>query len=399
MSVIQDFLEATDESESPKAFFYWSFLAAVAGVVNNKIYLERYFYKLYPNIYVLLFGKSGLRKGVPVNLAKRFVQVVNNTRVISGRISIQALLTELGKTYSRPDGKPPISDAIGFVSASEFASSMVEDDQALTILTDLYDGHYNTEWKNILKSTGTDKLKNVNLTLLGGINSPHFNQAVSISNIQGGFIGRTFIIYETKRNRINSLIQRPLMSIDEIVERFSELFFQMAALHGDMLWTAGGKEFYNEWYNEYVKMDLESEDETGTVMRLGDHVLKVAMLLAVTELRLELTFDDIQDAINSCLNFTNNAKIVTHSASPDVSPLGKLVHEILKALYKTAEKRLSKKQVMRQLYKYGTCSSEIDICIDSLLQMGFLMSDGNVHDQYYTLTDAGIAASEGFFGK
>ena len=398
MSLIKEFLDATDEAESPKAYFYWSFLASIAAVSNNHVYLERYFYQLYPNIYVLLFGKSGLRKGVPIDFAKNFVRAVNNTRVISGRNSIQSILQQLGRTES-DEGRPPLTDAIGFVTASEFASALVEDDQALTILTDLYDGHYNEEYKNTLKTAGTDKLNHVNLTMLGGINSPHFKSVISNADAQGGFIARTFIIYETKRNRVNSLVNRPIMNSREILDYFVPRFIEMGAIKGQMLWTPDARVFYDEWYKAYAEMDLATDDETGTMMRLGDHVLKVGMLLAISDLRLELQYEDVAAAVESCTDFSTNAKRVTSNNEKESSPLSKIIHKVNVMIYKAEGRRLSRRQILQQLYGIGVTSSEVDICLSSLVEMGFLSAEGNKHDVYYTMLDNGVGQLESMMGN
>ena len=124
MSLISEFLASTAESEAPESYFFWSFMAAIAAVSNNNTYFERHYYQLGTNIYVLLFGKSGMRKGVPISLAKQLVEQTGNIRVLSGRASIQSIIMQLGQAYTR-EGHAPITDATGFISASEFASSQI----------------------------------------------------------------------------------------------------------------------------------------------------------------------------------------------------------------------------------------------------------------------------------
>src|SRR6266704_1581124 len=167
--------------------------------MKKNVYLDRYYYILYPNIYVFLVARSGLRKGNPVNLAKKLVQEVGVTRVISGRNSIQGVLKDLGKAHSTPNGTI-VKDAAGFMISGELASFLIKDPEALTILTDLYDTHVNEpEWKNTTKTQGIDTLKNPCITLLGATNEEHFQDAVPTNAIGGGFIGRTSIVFEGVR--------------------------------------------------------------------------------------------------------------------------------------------------------------------------------------------------------
>ena len=71
---------------------------------------------------------------------------------------------------------------------------MYEAKHALTILTDLYDGHYNPTWDNTLKNSPIETLKTPCLTLLSGANQEMFDMTVDKHHKGGGFIGRTLLI-------------------------------------------------------------------------------------------------------------------------------------------------------------------------------------------------------------
>src|SRR6266852_3118151 len=84
------------ELEAPLSFYYWAGIATISAVVKDNVWLDRgKLYNLYPNVFIMLHAKSGLKKGPPVALARRLVEKVNNTRVISGRSSIQGILADL----------------------------------------------------------------------------------------------------------------------------------------------------------------------------------------------------------------------------------------------------------------------------------------------------------------
>lgn len=143
-----DWLDETTELfstfESPKRFYYWSCLTAVSAILKDNVYFDRFNYKVYPNIYVLLFGPSAIRKGPPIALAKSIVSRVNNTRIINGRWTIEAIVKELGTARSKPDGTV-IKDSCAFIVASELSSSLITSTSSLDIMTDLADRIYNDE--------------------------------------------------------------------------------------------------------------------------------------------------------------------------------------------------------------------------------------------------------------
>ena len=91
-------MEETKEFEAPTNFFFWSALAAFSSVVKDNVYIKmKKGVFVYPNIYVLLYAPSGLGKGMPINLAKKLSGLGENNRTITGRFTVQALLTKLSQ--------------------------------------------------------------------------------------------------------------------------------------------------------------------------------------------------------------------------------------------------------------------------------------------------------------
>lgn len=386
MTWIEHLLQVTLESESPRKYYYWAGLAAIAGVVKNNVYLDKFYYKLYPNIYVLLIGKSGIRKGPPVALAKRLVSEVGNTRVISGRASIQAIITELRTARTFNDSGPPITDAVGFLTTSEFASFIIQDQQALTILTDLYDGDYNPEWVNLTKGSGSEKLKNPCLTLVGASNEVHFRDAVPDNALGGGFVARTFIIHADSKSTINSLTSAPKEVVS--IPKLAEYLRIIGQLRGQFKFSPGGKQLYDSWYQTFS--ENEYSDTTGTIERLHDHILKASMLLSLSrKTDLVLEEEDIREAIESCQNFVPGARRVSMGGGKSVSAPGTAV--FLRELLGRKEHNhtMSRVEMLRKHWSYFD-SFELDRIVESLEQQkaitSALMDNGNGRQLYYTLS-------------
>src|SRR5690606_4118690 len=176
-----------------------------------------------PNIYVLLYADSGLKKGPSINMARRLVGKVNNTKIFSGRFSIQGFLKELATAETQPGGI--IQGSSGFICLSELTSSIVEDPFALDILTDLYDRHYRFEqWASILKQEKFD-LTNPTISFIAGTNPAHGSNFFANKDIQGGFLARTNLIYADGPAKINSLMFKPSVELnyDETAKYIIEL--------------------------------------------------------------------------------------------------------------------------------------------------------------------------------
>jgi hypothetical protein len=315
MTWLDSLMESTEEFETPRQFWYWSGLSILSAIVKDKVWVERGGLdelRVFPNVYCMLFARSGLRKSTPVAYARRIVKYVNNTRVFSGRASIEAIVQELGKAYTTPEPRRIITDACAFITASEFSSSMINNTQALTILTDLYDRNYNSgEWKNVLKHAGVDILKNPTITLFCATNPPHLKDFVPTKDMYGGFFGRTFIIHADKKHRTASLFGRKLVKIPEI-EKLGEYLKEVGKLSGPFTNTEDSANKYEKWYNEVDERMEEVEDKTGTAERIGDAVLKVASLLSLSSsLDMLINSDHIDKAIELCEPLLNTVARAT----------------------------------------------------------------------------------------
>ena len=332
MNWLDELVHQHSELESPVSFWRWSALAALSAVLKDSIYLDRAgLYRLYPNIYVMLHADSGLKKGPPVSMAKQLVKLVNNTTIISGRSSIQGIMQKMGTSQTMPGGTIKRQSTV-FICSSELTSSIVEDKAALEILTDLYDRNYNIDdWESILKM-GNIALNKPTVTMLTATNEAHAEEFFIKKDVQGGYIARTFIIYEKKRNKVNSLMYK--MEHPPDYKKSAEYLKEIAKLHGEIIISEAGMKFYDEWYHEFVATVDNSgmNDSTGTLNRFGDSVLKVAILLALSD-RPELTIEEIHlsRAVLLCEKLIGNMRKTTMGRGKSVFAQHKalLINELI----------------------------------------------------------------------
>src|SRR5262245_11891051 len=162
------------ELESPQSFWFWSGIAAISAAVRDNVYLNRQIYNLYPNVYVMLHAESGLKKGPPIAVARRLVKDIEGINVITGRSSIQGILKHLGTGQTTEGGGGKVnSNSAAFICSSELTSSLVGDNVATDILTDLYDRQYNEgPWKSLLKMESFT-IPNPTITMLTATNEAH----------------------------------------------------------------------------------------------------------------------------------------------------------------------------------------------------------------------------------
>lgn len=375
---LDSILESASELESPKQFWYWSSLCALSAVLKDNVFLDQHAFLTYPNIYVILIAKSGLRKGAPVAMAQDLVRRAGNTRVIEGRGSIQGIIKELSTVANNGSGKS-ITDSCGFICNDEFAASLVDDKAAMTLLTTLYDRNYHDgPWNNTLKS-GKEKLKKPTVTLLSASNQTLLRELVTHREIKGGFVGRTFFVIGNKKNAINALTRPLKKKLDR--EKIACYLVEASKLRGGFDWNDEAREAYESWYQ--LISETDSEDDTGTTERIGAHVLKVAMLLHIArELTLILEPQDIEASLEACSPFISAAATVTIGQGTSKPALEGA--EILKELIYA--KKLARKDILKKHWA-NISAMELDQIMDTFLQAGYV-KDGIEHGiKYYYIAD------------
>jgi hypothetical protein len=369
MSWLSEILKQHEELESPKSFWYWSAVAAISAVVKDNVWFNKQIYNLYPNIYVLLHASSGLKKGPPVSMAKQLVRQVNNTRLISGRSSIQGILKELGTAYTAPGGKI-ISKSIAFICSSEMSSSIVEDKVATTILTDLYDRQYNEgDWRSLLKMESF-KLKDPTITILAATNEAMSEDFFTRKETMGGYFARTFIIYESKRHATNSLMFK--LSNPPDYKKSAEYLKEVAKLAGPFNASNEVREYLDTWYKDFKRTidDSEFEDKTGTLNRFDDSVLKVAMLLSLSIApELDLKMEAVKEAIEQCEKLVGNVRKTTmgQGKSQWAQEKALIIHELIERDNHT----ITRQQLNKKYWMRGS-AAEWDEIMESLHVAGII---------------------------
>lgn len=377
-------MEMTTEVESPRQWIWWSSICAIAAVAGSNTFLDHYYYKLSPNMFVMLLGKSGLGKGFPIWLAKELVTLVDSTRVISGRNSIENVVKDLGTVSSRP-GKSPIPDSRGFLVSGEFVNFLVQNPSALQILTELYDTHYSKTWKNSMKNAGVDVLKNPCLTMLGASSPTHYKDAVSESDIEGGYAARTLHIYEDRRGHINPLVRAPERAfvINDLVKHLREI----SQVSGEFHYSPSAGDYFETWYRQ-LRRDQDSViDDTGLDQRLHNHVDKVAMCLSLSRRTdLIISVEDIEEAILACKGLMVDVRKANIGTSKE--EITKLMGDVIRVILSTKDHSIPKARLLSRLWGRGLNTMNLAVIQDTLIESRIATCRNSSDDMHFELTES-----------
>jgi hypothetical protein len=286
-----------------------------------------------------------MKKGIPVNLCKTLVTKAQATRVISGRNSMQRIVQDLGRVYTTESGIV-IKEAHSLLISGELAAFLVKDTDALTMLTDLHNTHEHEDfWQNSLKGTGNDKLKSPCLTLMGATNEDLLGDVIAQKDVSGGFVARTFMVLSADKGKLNSLVERPTKIAD--TDKLADHLKNLSNLKGEFTWNSESKIFYDTWYNDI--MNRNNHDPTGTLNRIGDKVLKLAMIISLSQrLDLVITKDHLFEAITQSIDCYNAAKQITMGAGKN--NLSQQTKMILRDLIQAPNHQISRKMILQKYW-------------------------------------------------
>ena len=272
---LYQYLLYTDQMESPSAFHIWSGLSAISCTLQRKVWINRGFYTLYPNQYVILVAESAFcRKSTAVSVAiNDLLQTSQVATIDKDKMTAEKLCVEL----SRAEKEQKLDNAITifvpelatFLGASAFHSGIIP------LLTSFYECPSSADYKT--KASGEFHMSNVCINLVGATTLDWMSTNLPGDTVEGGFTGRViFVVAEEPRlsNPWPEMTKEEILIRTKLIERMQ----QMNNFDGAFAIDEGAKHEFSRWYNARAEgNDLRLRGYYG---RKGDHVLKIATCLS-----------------------------------------------------------------------------------------------------------------------
>lgn len=365
---VSAYLKHTSIYESSTSFWKWSAYTCIASVLRDNVFRRLGDVYIYPNIYVLLLADSAVhRKGNPVNLCEKLVGRVNNTKVIAGRTSIQAVLDELAKAETdSKTGRISKKGGSALFSAPELSAALVNDPEAIQILTDIYD--FKSQYTSRLRS-GTFKIDNICFTMLAASNAELLKGVYDSGAIFGGLLGRTFLVKPNEFRQSKSLFDAVdgTKSIDNLYDKL----LKIAGLKGEYIFTPDAIKEYEDWYFPFRMSYQKKPDKSGVSGRIHTSVIKLAMILAANYHHTEaiVTKPHMEEAIEEAMGIMPNYNqfLMAGGASP-IAEVGSLV---LGDLFEAKNHTVSRKEILRRHWQ-SFDSETLGKLVDTLNEAGFI---------------------------
>lgn len=282
---LETYMIYTANQESPTIFHRWVGLTVLSAVLGRRICVDHGAYQVHPNLFTILVGPSAIvKKSTAIALGSRLLEATGlGVQVIPQSATPEAFVRDLSKYTQKAK-----EESMSLICAPEllvFLRIRRKSDESVMIplLTDLWDGH--RPWRATTIKRGSEEVLYGNVSFLGGSTREWLVKAIPSQTTAGGFTGRCMFIEagsHSKRIAFPSLSKTVVLARESLVHDLQEI----AKLKGTFSLTTDAKAWYEKWYTTDLVVQLKalSDDEVaGFYGRIHDHVMKLAMILSVSE--------------------------------------------------------------------------------------------------------------------
>ena len=285
--LIQAYLDYSSGHEGTPRCHLWSIISVIAASLERKVWMDRGYYTLFPNLYTFIIGKSGLiKKSTTTGIAIDLYRSLPDVRMMSERLTAASLINQLqlsGKTYSIGDKEFRQSSV--FAYASELSVFMAEVSGSIVdLLTTFYDcspHDCSKPWVYETKTSGIQKIYGPCLNILGASTKAWLKKCIPASEMEGGFSSR--IIFVVENSAPKKFVAWPEMrpELHEMKEKLIDDLCLIHSMKGVMVPTQKARELFEKWYQHHMTLvvpDCHDPRMSGYLGRKGDLMLKLAMV-------------------------------------------------------------------------------------------------------------------------
>lgn len=292
MSFLNDYRTFCSGSEAHPTYHMFSGLVALSSIIGRRIWVEQGYFKVYPNLYVVLVGPPGNRKTSAMSIAKALIRELGNVpfsaecvtkeKLVLDMFEQERVIERMPEQYKDQKVYTPMTIMVTELSEFLGAGSI----GMINFLTTIYDQDV---YESRTKNKGEVRVTGPFLNLLACTTPDWITTYLRGDVISGGFSRRAIFVLETgKAGRIPfpEVTDQAKLAWDKCINHARKL----EKTHGPLIWEPKAKAFYSEWYKT-LEMPTE-ETIVGYYETKHMQLLKVAMLLAVaesTDLVLRLT--------------------------------------------------------------------------------------------------------------
>jgi len=361
-SFLDKYLRYTSKQESPAEFHLWVAMTIVAAALGRKCFINRGYYRLFPNLFtILVAGSARCRKSTSINIGMPLLKGVPTTRVVSGKITPEKFIEEIAPVAG---GSPP-NILVHSGELSVFLTKQQYGEPLIHILTDMYDCP--KEWAYKTKNRGQVLLNDLFLCIIAATTPDGIAKGIPASALEEGFASRVLFVYQADTPRRNAM---PSLSDEEdrLGQALAEELAEIGKLEGEFTLDKEARAWFIDWYETKLVAPADKRLE-GFYGRKHDHLLRIGMILAGSAHSLVIEQAQLEAALLALEGVEQNAP----SALAEIG--GDQITQFLTRAVVLCERsrRISHSELLRKLYP---CRADtFKIIVETMIDGGYIKRD------------------------
>ena len=277
---INAYIQYSKPQESPTIFHTWTAISTIASILQRKCWMERGYYTLYPNLYIILVSASGvgnkttaIRIGTEDILSKALPQI----KIMRGAITVPALIDIMTQIVTtNPTGCAELT--IFCEEFKVFSKGLYTDSGLIENLTKLYDCG---TFEYITRGQGSIVVDKPCVNLIAGSTPEWLTTGAASDFIGGGFSSRIVPVSIVKREKTIAWPEKTKIEKD-LEQQLIHDAIEVSKLSGPFFVSTEAKVYFKSWYDVREKYRLSDNRMDGYYSKKHDLVLKLAMILSAS---------------------------------------------------------------------------------------------------------------------
>jgi hypothetical protein len=296
---LHDYAQHLDgRTEAPLSFHLHAGLCVLSAAVGTSLTLPPDTFALYPNVYVLLVGESGITgKSTAIAIARETLTQLIADYPIYGDFTTEALARVLAE-------QPALLVCRGELGAFTASTAKKYSMDIMPVLAELYDGELTGRLRVTTLST---KWKKPSVTALLGTTGAWLRKYLGMEiheAIGGGFFPRFFIVSEQDTGKAVPLAPQFKVTPTELANALRPALKDLIRADEQVPSTLSksAARLYADWYRERRAEDILVEEFRASFFaRLRTSAIKVALLTQLTyDGSVTISKEAMQYAIDLC---------------------------------------------------------------------------------------------------
>jgi hypothetical protein len=337
---IKAFQDYASFGEAPPKMHFWTAISTVAGALRRKVWIDQYYFKWYPNFYVIFVAPPGVvakttTADVGMDLLRKLPTIKFGPSVVTWQSLVKSF-AEGREAFEFPPGSGEYTVMAPLTLAAGELGTLInpQDKEMVDMLVNLWDGK---GFRKETKFSGNDEVQNPWINLIGCTTPAWIAGNFPEYMIGGGFTSRCVFVYTDKKEK---LVPYPGLSVPRDIQQYQDALVadleKISNLVGEYKMTKEALEWGSDWYESHnTKRQPHLDDDRfgGYVARKQTHIHKLAMALAASVRDdLVITAEDLKTSASMVTDLElEMVKVFSKIGQSDVSlAAGRLIEFLRK---------------------------------------------------------------------